>query len=329
MSAARAVTYIHGLGHFHPENVIDNAFLEALDIGTNDTWILDRVGIRARRTVLPLDYIRATRNADPRAGFEAALYDDAETGARAARMAIARAGIDPGQIGLVVAGGCGPDMAIPVDAARIAEKLGIDVPCVDLSAACSTFGAHMSLIRPEGFALIVQAENLTRCIDYRDRSTAVLWGDGTSAAVISATEPARMRASGFVFGGRPSDWRKITIPRFGHFKQEGPAVQKFAIKQTRELVAATRAGARDPARLAFVGHQANLLVLQNVVRGLQLDPSRHFSNVVELGNTGASGAPSVLSQRWAEWQDGDEIAVAVVGGGLAWASMRIEVGAQP
>jgi 3-oxoacyl-[acyl-carrier-protein] synthase-3 len=71
--------YFHGFGHFHPENQIDNAFLESLDIGTTEQWIIDRVGIKSRRTVLPLDYIRATKNLDIRGAQEAALYSNAET----------------------------------------------------------------------------------------------------------------------------------------------------------------------------------------------------------------------------------------------------------
>ena len=96
--------YLHGLGHFHPEVEITNRFLEELDIGTTDAWILERVGIRARRTLLPLDYIRDTRNRDPRMASEAQLYGNAETGRRAAEMAIARAGIDRRDIGMVIAG---------------------------------------------------------------------------------------------------------------------------------------------------------------------------------------------------------------------------------
>ena len=93
VSGASALSlYLHGLGHFHPETEITNRFLEDLDIGTNDAWIMERVGIRSRRTVLPLDYIRETRNRDPRAAREAMLYGNAETGRRAAEMAIARAG---------------------------------------------------------------------------------------------------------------------------------------------------------------------------------------------------------------------------------------------
>src|SRR5688572_9959055 len=108
--------YLHGLGHFHPENVIDNAFLESLDIGTNDEWILERVGIAERRTVLPLDYIRQTRNADPRAAHEASLYSNAQTAARAAELALERAGLQASEIGMVIAGGCSAQYLIPAEA---------------------------------------------------------------------------------------------------------------------------------------------------------------------------------------------------------------------
>src|ERR1700750_130191 len=144
--------YFHGFGHFHPENEVDNAFLESLDIGTNDKWIVERVGIKSRRSVLPLDYIRTTKNKDIRAAPEPALYSNAETGRRAALMAIERAGIKPSDIGMVVAGGCSPDTCIPAEAGRVAKLLGINVPSFDLHAACSTFGAQVNFLsnmRPE------------------------------------------------------------------------------------------------------------------------------------------------------------------------------------
>ena len=87
--------HLHGVGHFHPPNEITNKFLEELDIGTDDAWILERVGIRSRRTVMPLDYIMETRNREPRAALEAAVVSGPEMGAHAARMAIERAGLTP------------------------------------------------------------------------------------------------------------------------------------------------------------------------------------------------------------------------------------------
>lgn len=100
--------YLHSLGHFHPENVIDNRLLERLDIATDDEWIVSRTGIRKRHTVLPLEYICSTRNRDPRAADEASLYSNAETGCRAAKMALDRAGLAASQIGMVIAGGSAP-----------------------------------------------------------------------------------------------------------------------------------------------------------------------------------------------------------------------------
>ena len=193
--------YLHGLGHFYPPAVITNRFLEDLDIGTTEDWIMERVGIERRHTVLDLDYIKSTRNADPRAAFEACLYSNAETGAEAARMAIERAGIKPEDIGLVVSGSSAPDNVSPAEAATIAAQLGIDVPCFDLNSACTSFGMQISVLSsmmPEAlppFILITNPENLTKCLDYSDRSAAPLFGDGTTAAVLSAEVPSKLRFS--------------------------------------------------------------------------------------------------------------------------------------
>jgi len=104
--------YLHSLGHFHPENIISNKFLEDLDIGTTNEWIMERVGIQNRRTVLPLDYIRQTKNANKLESFAVRQYTNAQMGARAARMAIQRAGITAEDIGLLVAGTSTPDRRV-------------------------------------------------------------------------------------------------------------------------------------------------------------------------------------------------------------------------
>ena len=179
--------------------MIDNRFLEELEIGTTDEWILERVGIRERRTVLPLDYIRSTKNADLRAGQEAALYSNVETGRRAALVALERAGLAPGDIGMVVAGGCCPEMQIPAEACRIAHALGLEVPAFDLNSACSSFGAQLHLLASMAglprYVLVVNPENTTRAVSYADRATAVLWGDGTSAAIVSSSDEVALSAN--------------------------------------------------------------------------------------------------------------------------------------
>ncbi len=326
--------YLHGVGHFHPENVIDNAFLEALDIGTNEEWIVSRVGIEQRRTVLPLDYLRETKNCDLRAAPEAALYSNAQTGARAAEMALARAGLSRDDIGMVIAGGCSPDSCIPAEGAAIAHALGIECPAFDLHSACSSFGAQLHFLSQLGdaapeYALCVVPENITRVTDFRDRATAVLFGDGTAAAVVSNKHLARARLLHSEFGAAPSGAWDVTIPRTGYFGQNGTKVQKFAIRRMGELFNACRAKLpTDRAQeLVFIGHQANLTMLKSVVRRSRIPAEQHWFNIVTFGNQSSAGAPIVLSQRWDEVADGALISLVVVGSGLSWSSLLFEFSA--
>jgi 3-oxoacyl-[acyl-carrier-protein] synthase-3 len=325
--------FIHGIGHFHPENRIDNAFLTALNIGTDEAWIMERVGIRSRRTVLALDYIIRTKNEHPSESARWSVHTNAETGARAARMAMERAGVSPAQIGLVIAGGCSPQYSIPAEACLVAAELGIQAPAYDINSACSSFAVqlhHLRGMRPEAvpdYALVVNVENTTRAVDYSDRRTAVLWGDGSSAAVVSTRIPAPVRVRYSVVHSDPSGWDKVVIPAGGHFIQEGPAVQGFAIRKSvmtlHELVAHL---ARDRSEMWFIGHQANLMMLNAVCARGEVEPSRHLFNVDEFGNCGAAGAPSVLSQHWDRLPAQCEVALVVVGSGLTWGGLLIDVG---
>lgn len=324
--------YLHGMGHFHPENVITNRFLEEMDIGTNEAWIMERVGIYSRRTVLPLDYIKETRNRDPREAFGAGLYNNAQTGAAAARMAIDRAGIKKEDIGLVISGSSAADNVSPAEASTVASELGIDVPCLDVNSACTSFGAQVhfvSLMRPEAlppFVLLVNPENLTRCVDYADRKSAVLFGDGSSAAIVSATVPSHKCFTACAYETRPSDWDKVRIPRMGYFQQDGNAVQGFAIRKTTDSIRMLQKSySLNGNRFIFIGHQANMGMLQTVCERSQIAENNHWHNVEFFGNTGCSGAPTVLSQRWNDLHPGDHVAIAIVGAGLSWVHMILQV----
>ena len=319
--------YLHGLGHFHPENEITNRFLEDLDIGTNEEWILERVGIRSRRTSLPLDYVKATRNRDLRAAAEAALYSHAETGRRAAEMAIARAGIAKESIGLLVAGSSVMDTATPAEACNVARALELEVPAFDVNSACTSFFANLyvlSLMDPAklpDFVLLVVPEAVTRSVDYEDRASAVLWGDGTVAAVLSTRIPGRADVLASTLQSSPAGADKVVVPRTGHFRQHGRAVQMFAIRKTAEQLVRLRDENGDPSRrFHFVGHQANLRMLEAVCRDCDIPEERHHSNVEWFGNTAGASAPSVLSMRWDEWTAADDVAVVGVGAGLTWSS---------
>lgn len=322
------MVYLHGLGHFHPENVISNKFLEELDIGTNEEWIIERVGILERRTVLPLDYIRSTRNQDQRAAFEAAEYNNAQTGSFAARMAIERAGLSPEDIGMVISGSSAPDMLTPAEASTVAAELNIDVPCLDVNSGCSTFGMQvhiLSMMKPEAlppFVLLVTPENMTRNVNYSDRSVAVLWGDGSAAAVVSTREPSRAVFLASHCDSKPTAWQKVMIPRMDYFQQDGHAVQGFAIRKTTDSIRALQSV--YPVN-RFVGHQANLGMLRTACERTGITEDRHWHNVERFGNTGCSGAPAVLSQHWDDFAPGDHIAVCVVGGGLTWVHTLLKI----
>jgi 3-oxoacyl-[acyl-carrier-protein] synthase III len=318
------------VGHFHPEGVIDNAFLESLDIGADATWIVERVGIHRRRTVLSLDYIRRTKNSDPRAADEAALFTNAATGANAARLAMSRAGIQPKDIGLIVAGGCSPQYSIPAEACMIANELGLECPAFDVASACSTFAAQMHFLKsakPEtlpDYVLLVSAENNTRKIDYRDRGTAALWGDGSSAAIVSPRVPGRVVVTATALHSDPSGWNKVMIPSNGFFQQDGHAVQSFAIRKTLSVIDELRPQNSDSAPLTFIGHQANRLMLDAVCRKAEIPATNHLFNVDRYGNCGASGAPAVLSEHWEEIPEGN-LCIAVVGSGLTWGGILLDV----
>ena len=326
--------YLHGIGHFHPENQITNRFLEELEIGTSDEWIMERVGIRSRRTVLPLDYIRETRNRDPVEGIRVAEYSHADTGRIAAEMAVARAGIDMQDIGMVITGSSRPDMMSPADACTVAAALELEVPSFDINSACTSLFATLNLLSgmkedalPE-WVLAVTPESLTTTVDYDDRSASVLWGDGTTACVLSTKVPSRVEVVGGALEGSPAGKDKVVVPVGGHFDQEGRTVQMFAIKKTIRLLRRLQKkyGQADGRRLHFIGHQANLRMLETVCEHCDIPDDRHHANVAELGNTGAAGAPSVVSQRWDAWEDGDDVALVGVGSGLTWSSFVLRFG---
>jgi 3-oxoacyl-[acyl-carrier-protein] synthase-3 len=326
---------LHGLGHAHPTNEITNKFLESLDIGTNDEWIMERVGIHSRRTAMSLDYLRETYNEDPAAAMEASDESNAQLGARAARLAVERAGIPLSEIGMVIGGGCAPDTASPAESCNISRELELEVPSFDVNSACTSFfaGIHvLTMMQPEKlppYVLLVAADVMTRTVDYRDRSSAVLWGDGAVAAVLSTKEFGRARILGSEFSGSPAGAGLIVVPRLGHFYQSGRKVQMFAIKKTSSYLKELQAEYTEPARdLHFIGHQANLRMLEAVCNRCDVEPDKHHYNVDWYGNSGSSSAATVASMNWDKWSADDDIAMVGVGSGVAWSRYLIRFGEQ-
>jgi 3-oxoacyl-[acyl-carrier-protein] synthase-3 len=322
--------FLHGMGHAHPRVEITNRFLEDLDIGTNDAWILERVGIRSRRSVLPLEYIRETRNADPWAALEAAELSNADLGARAAEMAIERAGISRADIGMLIAGTSASDTQSPAEACNIAHALELEVPSFDVQSACTSFYVQLhllSLMDPErlpDFVLLAAPDTLTTTVDYNDRAAAVLWGDGAAAAVISTRHSAPGRILGTSLECSPAGAEKVVVPRAGHFRQEGRTVQMFGIKRMACCVARLREQfAAEDRVFHFVGHQANLRMLETVRSQCGIPSECHHTNVEWYGNTGAASSASIISMNWGKWTPRDDVAVAGIGAGLTWSSYLV------
>lgn len=327
------MVYLHGIGHFHPENVISNKFLEDLHIGTTVDWIMERVGIESRRTVLPLDYLVQTKNADPRETDKVRLYSDAQMGGQAARMALTRAGLKAEDIGMVISGSSLPQYLTPAEASTVACDLGIDVPCFDINSACATYGVQMRYldsVKPEKlppYILVTNLEAATTTIDYSDRRSAVLFGDCATASILSTTVPSHKIFSDCEMASKPTMWDKAVVPRWGYFYQDGNAVQGYAIRKTTDGLRSLLASAPDAdrSRFFFIGHQANLGVLQTAAERSGVSLENHWYNVHRFGNVGCAGGPSVLSQHWDDLCAGDHVAMALVGAGLTWTQMLLTI----
>ncbi|WP_158945021.1 3-oxoacyl-ACP synthase III family protein [Granulicella sp. S190] len=312
--------YIHGIGHFHPPNIIDNKFLENLDIGTSAAWIDERLGIRERRTVLDLDYIRTTKNSDVRAAIDASLYTNTDTSERAARMALRRAGIHASEIGFVLSGSSGPIHSSPPEACMLADRLGIVPVAFDVNSACNTFLTHCSVAQAWlgqhecDYGLLVQAENFTRSLDYSERTNCSLMGDATTAVVVSTKHASCFSLEQIRIAALPSLWQAAVITAGKHFIQRTAAVKEFALAYLQR-------GIPSDHDSFVVFHQANLRILETSISKLGIPPERHLYNVDRFGNCAAAGSVSVLSENWDRLsQESASVAISTVGAGLTYGS---------
>ena len=212
-------------------------------------------------------------------------------------------------------------------------ELGLEVPAFDVSSACTSFYVQLYLLslmdptRVPDWVLLVAPETLTTTVDYNDRASAVLWGDAAAAAVISTRHVGRAEVLSNEIASSPAAREKVLIPRGGHFRQEGRAVQMFGIKKMVAGVTRLRETFECADRsFHFVGHQANLRMLESVRETAGIAPERHHSNVEWYGNTGAASSASVLSMNWEKWTENDDVGVVGVGAGLTWSSYLVRFG---
>ena len=322
---------ILGMGQAHPSTVIDNQFLEDLDVGTNASWILEKIGIRTRFSTLPLDYIKETRNLDPREAVKVASMSPTQMGVEAAQMAIKNAGIRTEDIGLVIANCCTPCQTTPSEAQRVACELGIKGKAFDVFTACPAFALHMDLLnsyKPEclpDYILCVSTAALTQHVNYNDRSDGAIWGDGAAAWVVSLKHPGKLKVIDTFYASDPTRAQSVVIHTFGHFQQDGRAVRDFSVRQTVRLVKRLEAAFNlDWSHDIFVGHQANKTMLDQITNNRGIPESNHWHNVADHGNQAGAGAPAVMALNWDQIRPGQRLAVAVVGAGLSWGSVLLE-----
>ena len=319
---------ILGTGHSYPEGILTNADLEKM-VETSDDWITSRTGIKQRRKAAPGEYT--------------SLF-----AVKAARQAIERAGLQAADIDLILCATVTPDQILPSTGCIIQAELGANkAAAMDLVAACSGFLYGLTvadtMIRTgqSKHALVIGAEILTQYVDYTDRQTCVLFGDGAGAAVLGAAEnnhgilAARIRSDGRYLeqlyspgGGTRQPATAETLAAGDHFfKMKGNELFKVAVRSmaeiSREVLEEAGLSANDVK--LFIPHQANQRITDAVANKLNVDTDRVYSNIAMHGNTSSASIPIGLDEcvEGGKIQKDDLVLLASFGGGVTWGAVLI------
>jgi 3-oxoacyl-[acyl-carrier-protein] synthase-3 len=314
---------IRGVGGYLPKRVMTNADFSKI-VDTSDEWIVERTGIRSR-------HIAA----------DGELTSD--LGIAAARQALVRSGIDPVDIDLVICATSTPDKTFPATAVRIQAGLGVTKGAAfDVQAVCSGFIFAMTtadnFLKTGQFkrALVVGAETFSRILDWTDRGTCVLFGDGAGAVVLEA-QPQKggrddrgilatcIRSDGrfedllYVDGG-PGSTKTV-----GHLRMNGREVFRHAVQKISGVIEETlvmSGFAVDEIDL-FVPHQANQRILDGIAKKLNVAPAKIVSTLAHHGNTSAASIPLALNSAFEKHQlkDGKLVLMEAIGGGLSWGAV--------
>lgn len=328
MKAVRRVK-ISGLGTYVPPHLLTNADLEKL-VDTTDEWILQRTGIRERHIV------------EPGQGTS----DIAEP---AARAALAEAGLTAADIGFIVVGTTTPDTVFPSTACRLQAKIGATKAWgFDLGAACSGFtyslttGWAMVATGAVEHALVVGADVMSSIIDYTDRSTCILFGDGAGAVILSPAEGDEPGIIDFMHeiegnggealcmpagGSRKPASHETVDQRLHYVKQDGQTVFKFAVKKNEELALRMleRNNLTGTDLDLYCSHQANRRIIEATAARLGLGPDKVIINLEKYGNTTAATIPLALADARAEGhlKKGNLVMLASVGAGFTAGSVLL------
>jgi 3-oxoacyl-[acyl-carrier-protein] synthase III len=325
---ANGAISITGIGAYAPDHVVTNDDLSKM-METSDEWIVERTGIRERRV----------------AAEDEALSDLALP---AARDALEQAGLDASAIDLIIVATVTPDMAFPSAGAILADELGApDAAAYDLSAGCTGFmyavaqGYGMVAAGLARHALVVGGDVLSRILDWSDRGTAVLFGDGAGAVVIERVSEGGFL--GFELGADGSGGPQLYLPAGGsrtpasaetiaehkhYVKMNGREVFKFA---TRVLVSSAEKVLAECGKTVddidvYIPHQANVRIIEHAAEKLRIPKEKIVINVERYGNTSSGSIPLALADAQADGrlQDGALVLMTGMGAGLTWGSGLIE-----
>jgi 3-oxoacyl-[acyl-carrier-protein] synthase-3 len=318
---------ITGTGSYLPPRRVTNADLAAelagRGIETSDDWIVERTGIRSRHFAAP-----------DVASSELALH--------ACRHALEAAGRQPGEIDLIIVATSTPDMVFPSTACILQNKLGIaGCAAFDLQAVCSGFVYALtvadSMIRSGAAtrALVVGAEVFSRILDFNDRTTCVLFGDGAGAVVLEASDTPGILASDLHADGKhvgilcvPGNVSGNQVLGEAFLKMDGQAVFKLAIGVLEDAARATlaKAGRSDADIDWLIPHQANIRIMQGTAKKLKLPMDKLIVTVDKHGNTSAASIPLALDDavRSGKIRKGDTLMLEGVGGGFTWGAVLLD-----
>jgi 3-oxoacyl-[acyl-carrier-protein] synthase-3 len=326
--SATRYSRITGTGSYLPPKRLTNealaAELAAKGVETSDEWIVARTGIRARH-------------------FAEADVPCSDLALPAAQRALEAAGVAASQIDLIIVATSTPDMVFPSTATILQRKLGIaGCPAFDVQAVCSGFVYALtvadSMIRTGAAskALVVGAEIFSRLLDFNDRTTCVLFGDGAGAVVLQASDTPGILASELHADGRHVDilctpgsvsGGKITGDPL--LKMDGPAVFKLAVGVLEDVARSVLAKAgRTEADIDWlIPHQANIRIMQGTAKKLKLPLDKLIATVDEHGNTSAASIPLALdvAVRAGTVKRGDTVMLEGVGGGFTWGAVLLDL----
>jgi len=313
-SPGAPATRLLGLGHYLPANVVTNDDLIARGLDTSDEWIQTRVGIAERRF------------ADP----DETVVDMAE---QAASKALAASGVPTADVDLVIVATSSMPTPVPAAAPHVANRLGVQAPgAYDINSGCSGFvyalnaGAAAVVAGHARHVLVIGAERFKDWLDMTDRSTCIILADGAGAALVGPAETPGLGP--VVWGSDGAQFDAIAIDeKTRYFRQEGQAVYRWATGQMGAvaLEACRRAGVRPDEISAFVPHQANLRIIESLVRRIGLPNAIVARDIVTSGNTSAASIPIALSRlvEAGEIASGSPVLLLGFGSGLAYAGQVV------